>query len=977
MTYFDIRGSAVVAGIGLALSVILADGFAAPVRAQSGTATGRQITVEPAGRAPFVTQDTPVEPTPEQLRAREEGMRRSNPPGPPLPVTPGAAPRQTPMGPETQPRGTPPSQAPSGPNSQSGGVQAPPPGPNDMTYFLTHDQAAFYSGGKSVTNEPSVGNAGPIVFVTSNWDAAYSTNAGSTFTFVNPYSQFPSIDGGFCCDQTAIYASAQDAMIWQLQYNYSATTGKNTYRVAFAGADSVAFSGWCYYDFSPAFFGVTNAGANFDYPDVSLSNNYVWYQTRIFSTGGFVGTLVFRIHIAEAVACQTTSVDWVITDSSHFTISLAKGAQSTMYFFVHNGASSERVYTWAEGTLNYSWNDFNVSTWADAARSCPWPIATGGDGRNWCGGQNNPNNISRTSWVSGGVIGTMWGASQDGSHPFPYIRVVRINESTKALINEPDIWSSSAAWIYPSVSIDARGHIGGVAFFGGGSSYPSLTTLIWDDITSSPPPPWETYYVVTSAAGDVNWGDYSTARVAGINVNTWVGTGQWKPNSTLGVSNTYYVWFGRGRDQPPGNDYLVNAFTVFAGGTVFGSSINATMELGELAHAGVGYASVWWKLTTSKSGFVQVDTIGSSFDTVLAVYRGTAVNALTQVAANDDCPGFFPQSCVRFFAVAGTTYRIAVAGFAGLTGNVQLNVSLVRTPHDFNGDSIGDVLWYNTSSGQVVNWLLSGTSVIGGGSPGAAGSPWAIVGQRDFNSDGFADLLWRNGSTGQLLVWLLNGSTVIGGGSPGTAASPWQVASTGDFNGDGFGDVLWWNSSTGQLVVWLLNGTSVIGGGSPGSAGSPWVVAGTGDFNGDGNTDVLWYNTTSGQAVIWLLNGASVIGGGSPGTAASPWQVAGTGDFNGDSKTDILWYNTISGQAVIWLINGTSVVGGGSPGSVGSPWQIAQTGDFNNDGRSDILWYNSSSGQIVEWWISGTSVIGGGSPGSAGSPWLIQGMNSD
>jgi hypothetical protein len=153
---------------------------------------------------------------------------------------------------------------------------------------------------------------------------------------------------------------------------------ENTYRIAFAPANSVAFTGWCYYDFNPAFFGVTNAGANFDYPDVSLSSNYVWYQTRIFSTGGFVGTLIFRIHITEAVACQNTSVDWVITDSAHFTVSLAKGAASTMYFFVHNSTSSERVYTWAEGTLSYTWNDFNVSSWTDNARQCAWPINTGG-----------------------------------------------------------------------------------------------------------------------------------------------------------------------------------------------------------------------------------------------------------------------------------------------------------------------------------------------------------------------------------------------------------------------------------------------------------------------------------------------------------------------------------------------------------------------------------------------------------------------
>jgi hypothetical protein len=305
-------------------------------------------------------------------------------------------------------------------------------------------------------------------------------------------------------------------------------------------------------------------------------------------------------------------------------------------------------------------------------------------------------------------------------------------------------------------------------------------------------------------------------------------------------------------------------------------------------------------------------------------------------------------------------------------------VAKVNT-HDFNADSKSDVLWYNTSNGQVLTWLMNGASVIGGGSPGSAMSPWAIVGQRDFNGDGFPDLLWRNGSTGQLLVWLLNGTSVIGGGSPGSAASPFIVAGTGDFNGDGLGDVLWYNATTGQVVLWFLNGASILGGGSPGTVPPPWTVAGTGDFNGDRFTDILWYNPSTGQVVLWLLNGATVLpASGSPGMAAAPWTVAGTGDFNGDGNSDILWYNTNNGQALVWLLNGTTLLpGSGSPGSVGSPWTVVQTGDFNGDQKSDILWSNPSSGQLVVWLLNGASLIGGGSPGGAASPWQIQGMNSN
>jgi hypothetical protein len=328
-------------------------------------------------------------------------------------------------------------------------------------------------------------------------------------------------------------------------------------------------------------------------------------------------------------------------------------------------------------------------------------------------------------------------------------------------------------------------------------------------------------------------------------------------------------------------------------------------------------------------------------------------------------------------------------------------IGAVRVTHDFNGDHLSDVLWFNTANGEILAWMVQcttgatgGCRALSGGSPGFAPNPWAIVGQRDFNDDGMTDILWRNGTTGQLLVMLFNGTSEIGGGSPGSAASPWTVAGTGDFNNDGFGDILWYNTSTGQVVIWLIQcrtgqnpPCSIIGAGSPGSlvVGQGWTVAGTGDFNADGFADILFFNTNTGQVVIWLLkctgqNGSCpIIGAGAPGdvTVGQGWKVAGTGDFNGDGRSDILWLNDTTGQAVVWLIDGTMVVGGGSPGSAPSPWTIVETGDFNSDGKSDILWVNPMSGQLLIWLLNGTSVIGGGSPGSALPPWQIQGMNAN
>ena len=114
--------------------------------------------------------------------------------------------------------------------------------------------------------------------------------------------------------------------------------------------------------------------------------------------------------------------------------------------------------------------------------------------------------------------------------------------------------------------------------------------------------------------------------------------------------------------------------------TATGSNVGATKEAGEPNHAGnVGGKSVWWTWTAPSSGTVTIDTLGSSFDTLLAVYTGTSVSALTAVAggSNDDSPaGGTITSKVTFAVTAGTTYQIAVDGYGGVSGNITLHLNL-------------------------------------------------------------------------------------------------------------------------------------------------------------------------------------------------------------------------------------------------------------------------------------------------------------
>lgn len=126
----------------------------------------------------------------------------------------------------------------------------------------------------------------------------------------------------------------------------------------------------------------------------------------------------------------------------------------------------------------------------------------------------------------------------------------------------------------------------------------------------------------------------------------------------------------------PSNDLFANAATINGGETtVTGSSLGASKESGEPAHAGEdGGASVWWRWTAPESRSYIFSTAGSNFDTLLAVYTGSSVSGLASVVANDDDTSGGLTSKVILNAASGQTYFIAVDGYGGLAGSVSLSV---------------------------------------------------------------------------------------------------------------------------------------------------------------------------------------------------------------------------------------------------------------------------------------------------------------
>jgi len=76
---------------------------------------------------------------------------------------------------------------------------------------------------------------------------------------------------------------------------------------------------------------------------------------------------------------------------------------------------------------------------------------------------------------------------------------------------------------------------------------------------------------------------------------------------------------------------------------------------------------------------------------------------------------------------------------------------------------------------------MNGATMNGGGSVTYISSDWNIAGIGDFNGDGDADILWRNSTTGEVYIWLMNGTTLTSSGSLGYVSSDWSVQGVGDF----------------------------------------------------------------------------------------------------------------------------------------------------------------------------------------------------
>lgn len=140
----------------------------------------------------------------------------------------------------------------------------------------------------------------------------------------------------------------------------------------------------------------------------------------------------------------------------------------------------------------------------------------------------------------------------------------------------------------------------------------------------------------------------------------------------------------------PANDAFASAASVKSSPEewINGSTDGATREVGEPGHGGdLAGASVWYRWTAPATGAMSLFPCAANFRPSLAVYKGSALDALHSLGAPIPLDPSLAGQCqlggmggIGFDAVAGETYWFAVDGIEGGWGRFQLRLLAVRAP---------------------------------------------------------------------------------------------------------------------------------------------------------------------------------------------------------------------------------------------------------------------------------------------------------
>lgn len=384
---------------------------------------------------------------------------------------------------------------------------------------------------------------------------------------------------------------------------------------------------------------------------------------------------------------------------------------------------------------------------------------------------------------------------------------------------------------------------------------------------------------------------------------------------------------------PPANDNFANA-QVISGttGATTGTNVEATGETGEPNHASSSFPmnSIWYVWTAPANVSMRFSTAGSSLSTVtMAVYTGTAVNALSVVNTNAISPGIL-RSSVIFMASTGTTYYIAIDGLDTTIGGISLSWAVNRSSSsrqfNFDGDNASDFSIFRPGTGvwytrQSNNGLLSAQQW---------GLSSDLLVPEDYDGDGKTDAaVWRPTQSTFYILRSFN-NTVI--------TRQWGVAGDvpvqGDFDGNEIADFSVWRPGDGTFYVLRNNGQMIAR-----QWGTSTDTPAPGDYDGDGKTDFAVRRTSGADAGTFYILRSS-----SNSLLAMSWGV-GTdkvvpGDYDGDGRSDVAVYRE-SVRTFYVLRSSDGLLLSQQWGTAGD---LTTPGDYDGDGRTDFAIWRPGDG---------------------------------
>jgi hypothetical protein len=394
----------------------------------------------------------------------------------------------------------------------------------------------------------SVARNGNTVFLTGNWFSALSKDGGATFKYIDPTTIMPvfdaagnKLDGGWCCDQVVHYIPKYDMFVLLHQFCGDGTEckfGKNRIRIAVCSTKEMIDSDatkWTYYDFTSSIMG--NQPGIFDYPDISIGNNNLYWSADVVGTG----LMTVRISLAELNARSTLNVNYTNPSDGGFAYGshLTQNTGDAIFWAGHVNNSTLRVFNMNEGTSTYSWRDIPINSWNKGQPKSISPDGT----TDWLS-FNFPANSVIGSSRAGNNVWFAWTAKEGGNYKQPHVQMVRIDISTFSFKEQVQVWNNDYAFGYPYLSFNSRNELGMSMGVGGGTTFYGTHVMgVWGDFVL--------WYPELSDAGLPRWGDYTTVRKSNLSEQLganflWDAAGYFVRKQGANKQITpYYAQFGR------------------------------------------------------------------------------------------------------------------------------------------------------------------------------------------------------------------------------------------------------------------------------------------------------------------------------------------------------------------------------------------------------------------------------------------------